>query len=79
MATGCPVICSNTSSLPEVVGGAGQYFDPLSQQSMIEAMEGVFSTSKRREELIALGYVQASKFSWEKCAKETMREYQNLL
>ena len=79
MATGCPVICSNTSSLPEVVGGAGQYFDPLSQQSMMEAMEGVLSTSKRREELITLGYVQASKFSWEKCAKETMREYQKLL
>ena len=79
MASGCPVICSNTSSLPEVVGTSGEYFDPLSQKSMMEAMEGVLSTSKRREELITLGYVQASKFSWEKCAKETMREYQKLL
>lgn len=79
MATGCPVICSNTSSLPEVVGAAGEYFDPLSQESMMEAMERVLSSPELREGLIAKGYLQASKFSWEKCAKETMREYQKLL
>ena len=79
MSAGCPVICSNTSSLPEVVGDAGQYFDPLSQESMMEAMEGVLCSPKRRDDLIAKGYLQASKFSWKKCAQETIREYQKLL
>jgi glycosyltransferase involved in cell wall biosynthesis len=79
MASGCPVICSNTSSLPEVVGDAGEYFDPLSKESMMEAMEGVLSSHKRRDDLIAKGFLQASKFSWEKCAKETLKEYQKLL
>ena len=79
MASGCPVICSNTSSLPEVVGTAGEYFDPLSQKSMMDAMEGVLSSPKRKDDLMAKGYLQASKFSWEKCAEETMREYRKLL
>ncbi len=79
MASGCPVICSNTSSLPEVVGDAGEYFDPLSQDSMKEAMERVLSSPKSKDNLISKGYLQASKFSWEKCAKQTMKEYQKLL
>lgn len=79
MTSGCPVICSNTSSLPEVVGDAGEYFDPLSQESMIEAMENVLCSPVRRDELIVKGFMQASKFSWEKCANETMREYLKLL
>ena len=79
MAAGCPVICSNTSSLPEVVSDAGEYFDPLSQESMMEAMEAVLCSPKRRDDLIAKGYLQASKFSWKKCAQETITEYQKLL
>ena len=79
MASGCPVICSNTSSLPEVVGNAGEYFDPLSKESMMEAMKRVLSSHKRRDDLIAKGFLQASKFSWEKCAQETMGVYRKLL
>jgi glycosyltransferase involved in cell wall biosynthesis len=65
--------------LPEVVGDAGEYFTPLSQDSMKEAMERVLSSPKSKDNLILKGYLQASKFSWEKCAKETMKEYQKLL
>lgn len=79
MATGCPVICSNTSSLPEVVGDAGEYFDPLSQESMMGAMEYVLRSPVRRDDLIAKGNAQVVKFSWERCAHETIREYQKLL
>jgi glycosyltransferase involved in cell wall biosynthesis len=79
MVSGCPVICSNTSSLPEIVGSAGEYFDPTSQESMIEAMEGVMSSLERRQDLIGKGYEQAAKFSWEMCAKETLGVYQKLL
>ena len=79
MASGCPVICSNASSLPEVVGDAGEYFDPLHQDSMMIAIENVLTSPKRHEGLRDNGFIQASKFSWSKCAKETMREYQKLL
>jgi glycosyltransferase involved in cell wall biosynthesis len=79
MATGCPVICSNTSSLPEVVGTAGEYFDPASQESIMEAMEGVMISLDRREDLISKGYKQAAKFSWERCAQETLGVYRKLL
>lgn len=79
MASGCPVICSNASSLPEVVGDAGEYFEPLHQESMMVAIENVLISPRRHECLIEEGFRQASKFSWTKCAKETMREYQKLL
>jgi glycosyltransferase involved in cell wall biosynthesis len=79
MASGCPVICSNTSSLPEVVGTAGEYFDPTSQESMMEAMERVMISRDRRVDLISKGYKQAAKFSWERCAQETLGVYRKLL
>lgn len=79
MASGCPVICSNTSSLPEVVGTAGEYFDPTSQESMMQVMERTLSSLKLREDLIAKGYKQASKFTWVRCANETLGVYRKLL
>lgn len=79
MAMGCPVISSDTSSLPEVVGDAGEYFDPLSEESMMAAMERVTQSSSRSGELVELGRQQYRKFSWEKCAQETMMVYRSLL
>ncbi len=78
MAHGCPVISTNTSSLPEVVGNAGEYFDPLSQDEMRHALEAVVFSPTRTAELIALGRAQAAKFSWEKCAKETLDVYRKV-
>lgn len=79
MAADCPVVCSNTSSLPEVVGEAGEYFDPTNEESMMVAMETVAFSESRRVELVALGRIQSSKFSWEKCALETLDVYRRLL
>lgn len=78
MAVGCPVVSSNTSSLPEVVGDAGEYFDPNDQEAMTAAIEHVLQSSSRREELVAKGRRQCAKFSWEKCAQETMAIYRRL-
>ncbi|WP_419902630.1 glycosyltransferase family 4 protein [Kiloniella sp.] len=79
MAAGCPVVSSNTSSLPEVVGQAGEYFDPNNSETMKEAMEHVLYSETRRKELITLGHRQEAKFSWEKCANETLTIYRNLI
>ena len=79
MAVGCPVITSNTSSLPEVVGNAGEYFDPNDQSAIMQAMERVVGSPTRRAELIALGLQQYCQFTWKKCAHETHEIYRNLL
>ena len=75
MSLGCPVVCSAASSIPEVVGPAGQYFDPGSPESMAEAIEVVASSPARRGELIALGHARCRTFSWERCAQQTLEVY----
>lgn len=70
MHYGCPVVVSNVSSLPEVVGEAGILVDPNKTE---EIANGIEKAIENREELIEKGYQQAKKFSWEKCAKETLK------
>ena len=74
----CPVICSMTSSIPEVVGEAGEYFDPDDAESIRHAIERVLQSSDRRSELIALGRSRCNLFSWERCARETLDVYKRL-
>lgn len=78
MAAGCPVVCSNTSSIPEVVGGAGEYFDPSSIESIRSSVEHVLQFTERRTELVTLGIERCKLFTWEKCSAETHAIYQRL-
>lgn len=75
----CPVVCSNTSSIPEVVGNAAEFFDPLDVDSIRTGMEKVAFDRTRRDELIALGRQRVQLFSWDRCAAETAAVYKNLL
>lgn len=75
MNYGCPVICSNSSSLPEVVGEAAELFEPTSVDSLVVAIEKVFYSSEYASNLVEQGYQQVKKFSWERCAKETLDLY----
>jgi glycosyltransferase involved in cell wall biosynthesis len=79
MASKCPVICSNTSSIPEVVGDAAEYFDPLKEDAILNAMELVLESPSRQKKLIAAGEARFKQFTWEKCAKETEEIYRKLL
>ncbi len=72
MACGLPVITSNTSSLPEVVGDAALMVDPYNIDELAWAMAEVLAGDDLRRELIARGLARAKMFSWEKCAKETL-------
>ncbi len=80
MACGAPVICSNTSSLPEVAGdpstrsgwSAALLIDPLDTRAMASAIERVLTDVDLRASLIARGFEQIQKFSWEKAARETL-------
>ncbi|MDB4085537.1 glycosyltransferase family 4 protein [Amylibacter sp.] len=73
LGLGVPTICSNLSSLPEVVGDAAYMLeDPTDSMQMAEAIEHVVFNDTLCNQLIEKGKIQASKFSWERCAKETM-------
>ena len=61
-----------------MVGDAGQYFDPDDIDSMRCAMETALQSPSRRAELIRLGEVRRTTFSWERCARETNDVYQGL-
>ncbi len=79
MAFGCPVACSNTSSLPEVVGDAAELFDPTDIAAMGLAMEKVVLSAERSRQLVALGQARIKLFSWEKCAADTLAVYKKVL
>lgn len=75
---GCPVICSRSSSIPEVVGPAAAYFDPECVDSMREVLESTVYDAERLSDMRKAGLVQAQQFSWERCARETYDCYKKL-
>lgn len=68
MYAGIPVICSNTTSMPEVGGDAVLYVEPGNVRQIAKAMAKIASDSDLRDELIALGFTQKQNFSWNKTA-----------
>ena len=72
MAGGTPVICANTSSLPEVAGEAALLVDPASTADLAGAIERVLAEPVLRAELSAKGRLQAQRFSWQRAAAETL-------
>ena len=76
MACGCPVISSNVTSMPEVVGDAALLLgDPLDSQDLAEKMYSVLIDEDLRNKLREKGLKRAKIFSWEKCARETLEVY----
>lgn len=69
MACGTPVAVANTTSLPEVVGDAGLYFDPYSEDQIKHSMTRLLNDSELCLELKQKGFQQASKFSWKKSSE----------
>jgi len=78
MASGAPVITSNSTSLPEVVGDCGLYFDPSRQEELQSAMLKLYDDSALRAELSEKGRARASTFTWERCADMTYDIYRHL-
>ncbi len=70
MSVGVPVICSNTTSLPEVGGHAVLYADPLKTEQITDAMIRMKNEPKLREKLVEKGFVQKEKFSWDETARK---------
>jgi glycosyltransferase involved in cell wall biosynthesis len=75
MAHGTPVVTSNTSSLPEVVGKAAVLVNPENVFEIMRALHRVLLDQALREKLKQRGYEQAAKFSWDVSAREILRAY----
>ena len=78
-ACGCPLVCSHTSSLPEVAEDGAYYFDPYSAESMQNAILKVLEDSSLREKLRNKGFMQLKKFSWKHTAEQTKKVYANII
>jgi glycosyltransferase involved in cell wall biosynthesis len=71
-ASEVPVICANNSSLPEVAGDGALYFKNNNAEDMANQIEKILDNEELKKDLIAKGLLQLQKFSWEKCAQETL-------
>ena len=79
MACGTPVVASNTTSLPEVVGDTGLLVDPTSPGEIAEALTRILVDSALRKTLIVKGIERAASFTWRHAAEQTLRLYQEML
>jgi glycosyltransferase involved in cell wall biosynthesis len=75
MACGTPVIASNTSSMPEIIGDAGIMIDPQDVNGFAGAIYEVLANQNLRRDMIKKGLEKARGFNWEKCAKGTLDIY----
>jgi alpha-1,3-rhamnosyl/mannosyltransferase len=78
MACGVPVLCSRTSSLPEVVGDAAVAVDPSSTAEMAEGLHRLLTTPALRADLREKGLERARLFSWQRTARETLAVYEEV-
>lgn len=75
MARGVPVASSNATCLPEILGDAAIYFNPLNIDDMVEKIKKSLIDRELRERLIKEGFEQIKKYSWQKMARETRDIY----
>jgi glycosyltransferase involved in cell wall biosynthesis len=75
----CPVLCSNSSSLPEVAGDAAIYFNPNDESSIYNTVDGFVNSPETGKNLIQKGLLRLNEYSWEKTAKMTRDLYHQIL
>jgi alpha-1,3-rhamnosyl/mannosyltransferase len=78
-AARCPVIASNSTSLPEVAGDAAWLVDPYDVDSISDAMQGVLNQPALREQRVQLGIARAQEYTWHECARQTLEVYRKVL
>jgi len=79
MASGVPVIASNRASLPEILGNAGVLIDSEDIESLAGVIESLLDDRGKREQMGRMGLEQAEGFTWEACAENTFRVYEDVL
>jgi len=76
MKSGLPVAASNISSIPEILGEAAIYFNPLDPNDIAAKINKILSDDKLRKELISKGMKKASQYSWLSMADQTLKVYE---
>jgi len=79
MAENLPVVCSKANPLPEIYGPAALYFDPENIQEIAKTILKIVSDENLRQDLKTKGKIQVEKYSWQKCAQQTLKVYQDVL
>jgi glycosyltransferase involved in cell wall biosynthesis len=72
MSVGLPIACSRESSMHEILGDAGIYFDPTNPSSIAEAIEQYLLSPNLRDQNQQRAHVLAQQYTWERCALETV-------
>jgi glycosyltransferase involved in cell wall biosynthesis len=72
--SGCPVVCANTSAMPEIAGQGAMLFDPLNSAALADCLQRMLSSQDISAKLISSGYENVAKFSWD----NTARQYEDL-
>lgn len=75
MASGCPVISSSASAMPEVLGEAAAYFDPLNPGQLAQTIDNLFANKQLLASMRELGYQQAALYDWDQTAQRTLEVY----
>lgn len=78
MAAGVPIVTSNISSMPEVLGDAGILVNPYSLEEIVKAIEKYDTNEELRKESVEKGYIQCQKFTWENSVKKLEKIYKEL-
>ena len=73
-----PVICSNKASLPEIYKDAALYFNPKNVSDIYKKILNIINNKQKQKDLVKKGKKQVKKYSWEKCAKQTLKVYNSL-
>lgn len=79
MAMGCPVVCTDVASLPEVAGDAAHFVDPFDEKSIAEGIIRVLFDREYADCLVKKGYAQCKKFTWDNSAQQLLRVCQEVL
>lgn len=79
MAFGLPVVSSDKTSLPEILGRAAIYFNPEDESEMKAKIKLVINDEKLRQDLRQRGFEQVKKYSWSRCAEKTLEVYKEVL
>lgn len=79
MASGAPLICSNTSAIPEIAGEGACYVNPSNPEDIAEKIEEVLKNNSLRNQLVEYGYKRAAMFNWKKTANELLELYNEII
>ena len=77
MACGCPVVCSKIEVFKEIYGEAALFFDPKDKEDIKSKIKEITNSKEKRQKLVKKGLIQLNKYSWKKCAQQTLKIYES--